>query len=416
MSHHRRHRRGAGADRPSPSSTSQNCFTLTVLAFVVVVAAINGYAYVLEVWRLSLAADRYPLLLDPRAEGDHRRRYHATDELVWAVLERNTLNPFMTPIELSDGDGDDKHLIAYGPATTTEDDDGGGGGDRPTGIDVVVVCGQHARELISPELCYHLVSLLQLQERDPGLTTRLGFLQERGVRFWVLPVANAEGRLHVERDPDANGCQRRTVPSQVDLNRNFPLPAAADDRTRRRHRQIDRNDVTYPGPSPLSEPETRMTVALFDLVGRRPDVVLNVHSGSRDILLPFDYTSEALPPNYSTMVRVANLARRRSCPQCRVNPASLTLYEATGTLTDWAITHRGARFAYTLEIYQSPDADPTVGDDRITPEQCRRWFNPTEGEEYADVVHRWLHFIVDVVELVEERSRGGGGGGDGAVA
>lgn len=91
-----------------------------------------------------------------------------------------------------------------------------------------------------------------------------------GLFHWrVAPLMNPDGALRKKHNRlNANG---------VDLNRNFLVPgevktAALDYWTTRTYS----NKRRYPGPHPLSEPETRW---LFDEIEQfKPDVIISVHA------------------------------------------------------------------------------------------------------------------------------------------
>jgi murein peptide amidase A len=74
--------------------------------------------------------------------------------------------------------------------------------------------------------------------------------------IWAVPNLNPDGTAHGSRQ-NAHG---------VDLNRNFPTGWRGYGR---------RGDLEYPGPRPLSEPETRLAVALIRRI--RPDVTIWFH-------------------------------------------------------------------------------------------------------------------------------------------
>ncbi len=74
--------------------------------------------------------------------------------------------------------------------------------------------------------------------------------------IWVIPTLNPDGEAHETRQ-NADG---------VDLNRNF--------RSQWRPSGV-RGDLEYPGPRPLSEPETRLAVRFIRRI--RPDVTIWFH-------------------------------------------------------------------------------------------------------------------------------------------
>ncbi len=219
------------------------------------------------------------------------------------------------------------------------------------GVRALVVCGQHGRELITTEVCNAL-------ERPP-----------EGLGLWVVPLANPRGRAKVlEGDACWRGNERG-----VDLNRNFEPwePLRGEE---------------YSGGRPFSEIETQEMVAILEYV--KPHILINVHSGARGVVVPFD--GGGIPPLYGQMVYLARKAGT-------VPVLSGTVFgRAAGTLVDYALQRQGVQLAYTLEIY-----GPSVG---VAREDCHAQFNPPE-EEKAQVTLHWTRYISqlfsEILQLVD---------------
>jgi len=91
-----------------------------------------------------------------------------------------------------------------------------------------------------------------------------------GLFHWkVVPVLNPDGLLRKKaRRVNANG---------VDLNRNFPTPEWEDQALNNYWiRRTYRNPRRYPGPAPLSEPESRWLAEEIERF--RPDAIVAVHA------------------------------------------------------------------------------------------------------------------------------------------
>lgn len=107
-----------------------------------------------------------------------------------------------------------------------------------------------------------------------------------GQFYWrVVPLLNPDGLL---MPPDMS---QRMNANGVDLNRNFPTPnwetEAVDywvNRTRRSKRR-------YPGPSPLSEPESRWLASQIEQF--EPDAVISVHAPHGIV----DFDGPRIPPD-----------------------------------------------------------------------------------------------------------------------
>lgn len=318
--------------------------------------------------------------------------YHHTLDIIQntkndGFLNNNYIYHDLTPTIENEG----LKLIGYGPIQPPNEIE----------IRVLIVCGQHGREYITSELCYALIRLLQLQTRDTNFTSRLGFLQVENVGLWIVPVANPWARLYVESN-DNNTC-RRTNANGVDLNRNFPHSKIMEWQVFEQSPYSDDgiNPEDNPGKFPFSEYETTAIAEYIEYVD--PHMVLNIHSGSNDILLPFDYDLEVQPKHYRIMVKLANHARKTTCPECKLGTASALLYPAKGTLIDYALLFTNAQLAYTLEIFASSFI---LNDHQLTPEECQIYFNPKHGDELLIILKKWIHFILSLIEkLLKEIKR-----------
>lgn len=368
-------------------------FWFLVIVFVITIS-FNTISYIADYYINLTHSKQYPLLKD------RTPTYHLTSQYVHTIMKGNKLNPFYCPYELWKSDNNEipinkqnipkeerELLLAYGPSNPNK---------MRKKLRVMIVCGQHGREMISGEICYHLIKLIQLQERDPDFTKRLAKLIELGVGFWILPLANPWARLQIETDPN-NACLRKNK-NGVDLNRNFERAPRDIIRSWDRHHNkvITEDDEEYPGIEPMSEHESQSTKTLLEVA--EPHLLINVHSGTSDILLPYDYTTSELPPHYNNMVRLAKLSRKSVCPKCKIGQSSLLLYDSHGTLMDYAITRMGVPLAYTLEIFESEDVDNTLSAENLKPEQCIKWFNPEKGKQTTEVILKWLDFIITITE------------------
>lgn len=273
-------------------------------------------------------------------------------------------------------------------------------------LTVAVVCGQHAREVISSEICFHLVMLLYKVKTHPVLTPLIDSLHSKGVRFWVLPVVNVWGRQKIEED--RNKACLRVNAFEVDLNRNFRCPDLELGTE-------EKGEESWPGPQPFSELETVATDHFLQMA--EPEVLLNIHSGIERVLLPYDCCPLNQPPFYSQIVRlvqrtksvVAEYTKKKEF--IHVNPrgwdvgqGSHLLYTAHGSLLDYAMTMRSVQIAMTLEVFSQHGLsikEELLEEQILDPEQCARKFNPVPGKEYAEVVEAWLLFILRFAEIVD---------------
>lgn len=337
------------------------------------------YAFVyLSVWQ-TLSA--YPDF------NQHTREYHSTREMHLTTKLDNDANPYYTWMDLTNympvvEENDMLRIYAYGPVEDI----------TKFNRRVVIVCGQHGRELVSSELCYTMIRLLQLYIRDDqDFTKTLSHHSLNGVGYWIVPVSCPWARYHAECSGDSDRQCQRTNARYVDLNRNF-----YNAHSNPQKKMI--GGETYAGEYPMSEYETLAIAKLLDYV--EPHVLFNVHSGGEDILLPYDSTYGKLPPNYEMMLMLARHAKEASkCRTCGLGISSI-LYAnnedlAVGTLVDYAVDYCKVDIAYTLEIFVNTSAN-------VMNEECRSYFNPQPGDDLSFVLRRWTTYILRLVDKLIE--------------
>ncbi len=144
-------------------------------------------------------------------------------------------------------------------------------------------------------------------------TAVTGILTQSAPDFdlWVLPNLN----------PDGRAARRRHNARGVDLNRNFPSE------WKRRGR---RWDPEYPGPRPLSEPETRAAVRLIERI--RPDVTIWFHQPQALV--------RAWGPSMPSARRYAELAGMRF----------RAIRWPAGTAANWQNHRFGGSSAFVVEL------------------------------------------------------------------
>lgn len=142
--------------------------------------------------------------------------------------------------------------------------------EQDTAARVLVIGGIHGDELTSSSIVFRWLELLQKPDS--------GALQHH---WRVIPVLNPDGLL--AKPPT------RVNARGVDLNRNFPTYNWLREAPQYWHKKTGRDPRRFPGPSPLSEPESRW---LHDEITRfKPDVIVSIHAPYG--LLDFDGPSPA---------------------------------------------------------------------------------------------------------------------------
>lgn len=279
--------------------------------------------------------------------------YHTSDALAAAAAALKSGDAPCPGLTLdAEADGDVTlpvvRLAALGATTTNasslmdmgaEQADAAAGDDE---IKVMLVFGEHARELISPEIGLHF-----LQE----LCGPRGSSARRSTSFLMVLNANPRGRGLVE-----NGqlC-KRTNGNNVDLNRNYGFhwkaEHANDDVVGVGAQQGVQMESFSSGSGPFSEPETRIISRLMREA--RPDVFLDVHSGRRGLYMPPDWTTDPISneADKEAMQSVLEEIRTHDCPECTMGALSETIgYLAPGSSADYAYS-QGIKFAFIWEIY-----------------------------------------------------------------
>jgi protein MpaA len=135
-------------------------------------------------------------------------------------------------------------------------------------VRVLVVGGIHGDELSSASLVLHWIRLAQ---------------QDAAQAHWrFIPVLNPDGMMRrPARRMNANG---------VDLNRNFPTPDWEREAPVYWEKRTRKDPRRWPGPSPLSEPETRYFHD--EMEAFQPDLIVSVHAPYGVL----DFDGPAVPP------------------------------------------------------------------------------------------------------------------------
>eukprot|EP00775_Hariotina_reticulata_P002689 gene2689-2989_t len=185
------------------------------------------------------------------------------------LLRRFTRIPHLRRVELTDTQSSFYHNKLYRIHGSRRRYATWGG--RPTSV---IICSQHARELISAEICFWLVRLLgqdsEVLLEWPEMQAALRkipalvagnyprTISPQQLNTWtrqllakmvveVVPVVNQEGRDYIARTFDYS--QRKTVSTQVDLNRNWLVFRATDNSS---FNELEPDGQEWHGASALS--------------------------------------------------------------------------------------------------------------------------------------------------------------------
>ena len=152
-------------------------------------------------------------------------------------------------------------------------------GTKP--IKVLLLGGIHGDELTSPAIVFRWLERLN----QPDAAT---------YHWRAVPVLNPDGLL--AKPPT------RVNANAVDLNRNFPTPGWEKEAPKYWEKVTKSDPRRYPGPSALSEPESRWLHS--EMTAFAPDVIVSVHAPYG--VLDFDGPA---PGNKGTVVAPARFGR-----------------------------------------------------------------------------------------------------------
>ncbi|GAX73946.1 hypothetical protein CEUSTIGMA_g1396.t1 [Chlamydomonas eustigma] len=230
----------------------------------------------------------------------------------------------------------------------------------------VLVFGEHARELITTEVCLWLSKVLLGDHKDflswsqtvEAVALAAPVTQEKDLSQWiqewrsmilskltlkVLPLENVDGRVLWE---GGDLCRRKTA-SDVDLNRNWDFAWHAQ----------SRSSEMYGGEAPFSEPQSRY---LRDAAGQwKPVAFINVHSGEWAVYTPWDSRESLgaglldLDPLVQKMGKICD---------CMAGPSgAISGYLAYGTSMDYMYARLGVKYPFTIEVYGGGDSGKLKG-------------------------------------------------------
>lgn len=251
---------------------------------------------------------------------------------------------------------------------------------KPAGRDnpvrsVVVICGIHAREWISPAVGMHVFERLIANFSGPVSTGPLanggGLRFPKGTAYYMIPVINPDGYEYSWTNNRYWRKNRRNNGNGtfgVDLNRNFAKGwggAGSSSNT---------NSDTYRGPSAFSEPETN---GFQQWLGTIPPVAgyIDFHSYGQYILWPWGYT-ETLAPGDSWL-RATGTAMRDGIfglynSTYTIGPTATALYLASGASPDYVYDRFNAA-AYTIELRDEGQYGFVLPENQISATQDEGW-------------------------------------------
>jgi hypothetical protein len=205
---------------------------------------------------------------------------------------------------------------------------------------VVLLFGEHAREVISSELGLYIIQTLcssQNKNESPySKYTLKQILNQNNLIF--IPIANEQGRTEIEK---GNFCKRGNE-NDVDLNRNWD-----NHWDKSQHSKEEK-----PGSSPFSEWQTRLIRNI--LLQTQPTIFISTHSGLFSMYMPYGYKKlhiDQYDNKMKAMSQILNELNDKYC-KCSVGTIADKLpYTTNGTEIDYAYETLGIKYTFAFEIY-----------------------------------------------------------------
>ncbi|MEO6017154.1 MAG: M14 family zinc carboxypeptidase [Polaromonas sp.] len=138
---------------------------------------------------------------------------------------------------------------------------------------VLVVGAIHGDELSSAAVALHWIGLAEQTPADAP----------RAIHWRFVPVLNPDGAF--SQPP------RRVNAHGVDLNRNFPTPNWERDAKVYWEKRTGKDPRRWPGPKPLSEPESRFL--LEQMQSFKPNLIVSIHAPYGVL----DFDGPSVPPS-----------------------------------------------------------------------------------------------------------------------
>jgi carboxypeptidase T len=219
--------------------------------------------------------------------------------------------------------------------------------------EVLFICGQHAREHLTVEMCLYLLDqLTSTYGSDSRVTTAVN-----GREIYLVFNVNPDGSEYDIATGSYRSWRKNRQPNSgssyvgTDLNRNWSYRWGCCGGS-----SGNPSSSTYRGPSAFSAPETS---AVRDFVTSRVvggvqqlRASIDFHTYSELVLWPYGYTysNTATGMNQDQYNTFATMGRAMAATNGYTPQQASDLYIADGTYPDWAWgVHR--IFAFTFEMY-----------------------------------------------------------------
>jgi Zinc carboxypeptidase len=263
---------------------------------------------------------------------------------------------------------------------------------------VVVLAGEHGRELITTQTALQLietaVSFTSRVDSDTGMPLPHTHMPEntaqgqwmttllRNVEFHIVPVLNTWGRHQIESKTDM--CSRKNA-AGVDLSSNW-------DAARHLSPKLDATHEKFGGVAAFTEPET---IGMHTLVTNvRPHLFINLHSGADEMYLGWDHKQEPIPNARDVEQLLAHVSDTYTGARFGQTPI-LTGAPSYGTSTDFVYQHVYTPLSVTFAVFKSM----TTSD----PSDCLLYYNPGTLESVTQTAVTWSSAIFGAAAFAVSR-------------
>eukprot|EP01084_Bolivina_argentea_P181535 313514_1 len=241
---------------------------------------------------------------------------------------------------------------------------------------ILMIFGEHPREFIVSESMIDLLSNILLSYISSSNIFTKQYIDNILSYFeiHIIPMLNPDGKIALETS--LNYCWRwNSKQHQVDLNRNFDWYFAG-----KKGSTHKKGTEEWHGIKAFSEPEAKY---VYDLLYKyNYSVVLDIHSGTQQIFVPFVDTesrkTKRTRPETDEELHLVKYIQNNSKGWYKNSGIAWKYndYGADGTIMDYVGGVAKVKYSLCVEIYGDPTVDNSI--------DCFVQFNPNNGKQFQE--------------------------------